>query len=619
MAFLLGVRLSILVAALLSFFGDAVLASPYSTPAQPAPSHNSSRVFDYVIVGAGPGGLIMANRLTEQPNVTVAVIEAGTWAETVVGNLTEVPGYDFTFAVKSPNATLTGVDWGFVTTPQQAIGGQVFRYPRGKALGGSTNLNAMAWGDSSRGTFAKWADEVGDDSWQYDNIKQYYRKAENFTPPDASTRLANATVSYNEALVHEGGPLDVSYSAYSYSWTTWLAVALEGIGIRNTDSFVTGELNGSAWQQHTINHTTGFRASADRGYLRPYLHRPNLVVFDKTLAERVLFDGKRAIGVEVTTANSTYTLNATREVIVSGGVFQSPQLLQVSGVGPAALLEAHGIPVVADRPGVGQNLDDQILVGVSYRVNVPTLSTLALGDNVAMDIELFNTNATGRLTSPGGEFVGYEKVPQELRANFSESTVKALSALPSDWPEIEYLTLPTYVGDFSGTFTPTDNYNYATLIGTLMSQTSRGNISISTPSMHSPPLINPNWLSTDADMEVSIAMFKRLRQAWNVPALAENLTIGEEYYPGPGVQTDEEIEGLIRRTVTPVSHAVATCKMGREGDEMAVVDSHGRVFGVENLRVVDASAFPFLPPGSAPQAAVYMLAEKIADDVKKGL
>ncbi|KAL9602708.1 MAG: hypothetical protein Q9219_001698 [cf. Caloplaca sp. 3 TL-2023] len=563
----------------------------------------------------------MASRLTEQSNVTVAVVEAGTWAENVVGNLTEVPGYDFTFDVKAENATITAVDWGFLTTPQQGITGQpILRYPRGKALGGSTNLNAMAWGESSRGVFAKWADEVGDDSWQYDNVHKYYNKATNFTPPDLSTRWANATPTYDPALIVTGGPLDVSYGAYAYSWTTWLAVALDGIGIKNTNSFITGELNGSAWQQHTINHTTGFRASADRGYLRPFLHRPNLVVIDSTLGERVLFDAdKRATGIEVTTANVTYTLNATREVIVSGGVFQSPQLLQVSGVGPAALLESHGIPVVADRPGVGQNLDDQILFGVSYRVNVPTLSTIGSPDYTAGDVELFNTNATGRLTSPGGEYVGYEKVPQELRSGFSPDTVKALDALPSDWPEIEYLTLPAFVGDFSGTPPPEDGYDYATLIGTLLSQTSRGNVSISSARMSDPPLINPNWLTTQADIEVSVAMFKRLRQAWAVPALAANLTIGEEYYPGPSVQTDAEIEALIRRTMTPVSHASATCKMGKEGDQMAVVDSHGKVFGVRNLRVVDASAFPFLPPGSAPQAAVYMLAEKIADDVKNGL
>lgn len=194
----------------------------------------------------------------------------------------------------------------------------------------------------------------------------------------------------------------------------------------------------------------------------------------------------------------------------------------------------------------------------------------------------------------------------------------ALAGFPEDWPEIEYLTLPLFVGNLQTTPPPTDGFNYATILATLMAPTSRGNISITSPRMSDQPLINPNWLTTQSDIEVSIAMFKRLRQAWTVPALAANLTIGDEYYPGPSVQTDQEIERQIRSSMIPVSHASATCKMGKADDALAVVDSHGKVYGVKNLRVVDASAFPFLVPGTAPQAAVYMLAEKIADDVKNG-
>lgn len=273
----------------------------------------------------------------------------------------------------------------------------------------------MAWGDSCRDAFEKWAEEVGDQAYLYENVAKYYRKAMNFNPRDLSTRLANATPLYNPALLSEGGPLDVSYSAYLYSWTTWLAVALQGLGIKNTDSFIKGELNGSAWQMHTINHTTGFRASADRAYLQPYLHRPNLMVFDKTLGERIVFDStKRAVGVAVATVNSSFILDATHEIIVAGGVFQSPQLLQVSGIGPADLLQEHDLPVVANHSGVGQNLNEQILIGVSYRVNIPTLSTLDTAENAAVEVEQFITYATGRLTSPGGEYVGFEKVPTEV-------------------------------------------------------------------------------------------------------------------------------------------------------------------------------------------------------------
>ena len=281
----------------------------------------------------------------------------------------------------------------------------------------------MAWEESSKGAHDKWANDVGDPSWRYENIARFYKKAMNFTPPK-DTRLANATPSYNPALVGTGGPLDVTYPAYAYSFTTWVGVALEGIGIEKTDSFVNGALNGSAWHMSTVNPTNGFRASADRAYLRPYRQRPNLAVFNGTLAEQIIFDhDKVATGVRVTFGNQSAILTARREVIVSGGVFQSPQLLQVSGVGPAALLEKHGIPVIVDRPGVGQNLDDQVAIGIGYRVKVPTLSTLESGDNPAREVEEFRTNATGRLTNPGGEYGGFEKVPQHLRSKFSNSTL----------------------------------------------------------------------------------------------------------------------------------------------------------------------------------------------------
>jgi choline dehydrogenase len=281
----------------------------------------------------------------------------------------------------------------------------------------------MAWGDSCVGAFQKWADDVGDQTFTFDIVSNYYRKAMNFTPPDLETRIANATPSFNPALVVQGGPLDVTYPAYAYSWTSWLAIALESVGVLNTDSFINGALNGSAWHMNTVNHTTGTRASAATAYLRPFLQRPNLAVFNGTLGERIIFDdNKTATGVLVTRGDTSFNLTANREVILSGGVFQSPQLLQVSGVGPAALLQEHGIPVVADRPGVGQNLNDQIFFGIAYRVKVPTLSTIAIGDQVAIDIELFNNNATGRLTNPGGEYGGFEKLPTDLRSNFSTET-----------------------------------------------------------------------------------------------------------------------------------------------------------------------------------------------------
>lgn len=294
----------------------------------------------------------------------------------------------------------------------------------------------MAWATTSRGALDRWAAEVGDDSWKYDHAVKYYQKAMNFEPPTPGARFANATPAYNPDLVATGGPLAVTYSNYAFSWTTWVAVAMKGIGIPNTDSFINGALNGSAYNQNTINHKTGDRASADRAYLRPYLHRSNLFVFDNTLAEKIMFNGVKATGVKIRSANQNKTLTARREVIVSGGVFQSPQLLMVSGVGPASLLARHNIKVVADRPGVGQNLDDQWAVGIGYRVNIETASTLALPANADNNVRLFQHNQTGPLTSAGGEYAGYEKIPDALRSNFSDSAKKG------DFPHDPFFVCP---------------------------------------------------------------------------------------------------------------------------------------------------------------------------------
>ena len=385
---------------------------------------NQTLTFDYVIVGAGPGGLVMANRLSEDENINIAVVEAGTWSEDVVGNLTQVPGYNLVFDNPNTESEPYAVDWGFTTVPQVGLQGAKTRYQRGKCLGGSSNLNAMAWSISSAGAFEAWADAVGDDSWGFDTVYKYYRKAMNFAPL-AETRRANATPEWREKDVATGGPLDVRYPAYAYSWSTWLATALNAVGVMQTDSFISGKLNGSAWQTNTINHTTSARASADTAYLRPFLQRANLHIFQQTLAEKIIFNGnKTATGVFVTdnTNNSTYTLSASREVIVSAGAFQSPQLLQVSGVGPKNVLDARNIPVVADRPGVGQNLQDQFFFGIAYRVNLPTPVTIGGAPEAIAAARKFNKKATGPLSNPGGEYAGFEKLPEHLRGGFSELT-----------------------------------------------------------------------------------------------------------------------------------------------------------------------------------------------------
>lgn len=578
---------------------------------------HASNTFDYVVVGGGTAGLVVANRLSANPSVRVAVIEAGTFYEIATGNASQIPIDDTLYNGKNPSDT-GPIDWDFTTTPQAGMNNQVVHFARGKTLGGCSALNYMAYARTTVGAFEKWADDVGDTSWTYENVSDFYYKSTNFTPPDESKRIANSTPEYDTSTLGTGGPLKVTFANYAQGWSTWIAKAMPQVGIPSINGFTSGKLMGSSWLVSTINHTTGDRDSSETAFLRPFLGRTNLVVYTDTLAERILFDGQTAKGVQVSSGNNSYTISATKEVILSAGTFQSPQLLQVSGVGPADLLKEHGIDIVADRPGVGQGMNDHISFGISYRVNVQTDSALLYGHAMQEAIEEFDNEQNGLLSSPGGDFGGYEKLPLDIRSNFSKQALQQLSTFPADWPEIEWFTLPAYAGNAQapGAATPQDGFQYATLLAIGVAPLSRGNISISSPSMHDQPLINPNWLTADTDIETAIGGFKRTRQILAAPVM-KGVLIGPEYVPGPNVTTDDQILQYIRSVFNTLYHPSSTCKMGKRDDKLAVVDSRARVYGTKNLRVVDASAFPFLPPG-LPQAAVYMLAEKISAYIING-
>lgn len=302
-------------------------------------------------------------------------------------------------------------------------------------------------------------------------------------------------------------------------------------------------------------------------------------------------------------------------MIVSAGVFQSPQLLMVSGIGPRRILESLGVPALHDLPGVGQNLWDQIYYGTPFRVNVPTNSAgLNSPSLTAAAVRAYLDSASGPLSVSGPGVLGFERLPAIIRSSLSTSTQAALNnSFPADWPDLEFLPASGVLGNQSdySIQDPRDGYNYATVATALVAPLSRGNISISSTSMLDPPLINPNWLTDPADVEVAVAGFKRQRQVWDHMS---NLTLGQEQFPGPSVQSDADILEFIRENLAPVWHAAATCKMGKPTDDMAVVDTSMKVYGVQGLRVVDASSFPFLPPGH-PQATIYALAEKIASEI----
>ena len=474
------------------------------------------------------------------------------------------------------------------------------------------------------GSSEKWATETGDDAYTFSNLLPFYKKSVNLTAH--SVAYPNSSnVQDPSAFSATGGPLQVSFGGYDDPWGTWAQVGLQAIGQASIDGFQSGNLIGSAYTYSTINPTTATRSSSETSFLQAALKNTSLKVYNNTLALKILFDKITATGVLVApegvsgSNGSSYTLSAQKEVILSAGVFQSPQLLMVSGIGPRRTLRGLGIPIVKSLPGVGRNLWDHVYWATAYPVNVITNSaSFNSPAAAAAAVETYQTKKTGPLTIGGVEVVGWEKLPQQYRSQLSPAAKLALDyTFPADWPDLEFLPISGVAGyqrNFA-TEDPADGYNYATMSTALVSPLSRGNVTINSTSMSDPPLINPNYLSHPADIEMAIAAFKRQRQFW---ANVSEITVGPEKIPGMSVQTDAEILEFIKEALAPVWHAAATCKMGPRSDCMAVVGSDMKVHGVKRLRVVDASSFPFLPPGH-PQATIYALAEKLASEILAGL
>lgn len=286
----------------------------------------------------------------------------------------------------------------------------------------------MNYGQTGKGAHQRWADVVDDQSYTYENMLQYYHKAMNYTEPKAGARSANATAlaQLNAADAAIRGTLPITFGAYVQSWSTWVALGLEAIGIPQVYAFVDGNGLGWSWNLYTIESPEITRVTSETAYLDPVLGRSNLQVFDYTFARRIIFDDdKTATGVEVTSTstNCSYTISADKEVILSAGVFQSPHLLLVSGVGPKAVLEQYDIGVVADRPGVGQNMQEATTIAAMYQVDLITLTRVRQDPDYSAEItEQYITNRTGPLTSPGGDLYAQEKIPEEFRTGFSSDT-----------------------------------------------------------------------------------------------------------------------------------------------------------------------------------------------------
>ncbi|KAI0004735.1 putative glucose-methanol-choline oxidoreductase [Xylariaceae sp. FL0662B] len=552
--------------------------------------------YDYVVVGGGTAGLAIATRLVQQNVGTVAVIEAGTFYETSNGNISQVPATGVVFSGKGPHDFQPLIDWGYMTTPQAGGFNQSLHYARGKTFGGSSARNFMVYQRGTEGSHKLWSDIVGSRDYTWENFLPFFKKSVNFTGPNMAFRFTNSTPEYSiESISEKNGPLSVTFSHYAQAFGTWATEGLKQIGIPVIQGFLGGRLLGQSYSTFTINADTMIRDSSETSFLREGLGNSAYKLHPLAMANKVLFDeNKKATGVIVETEGIEYVLSARKE---GAGVFGSPQLLMVSGVGPAATLDSLNIPVIADRPGVGQGMQDHVFYGISYRVNAPTISSLQIPSFAAEQAKLYE-NAAGMYASPNTDVLAWEKIPRSLRHTWSNKTRSTLDTYPADWPEVEYIAISSYLGSQinSRSSDPNDGFNYATLAIALVAPRSRGTITIKSPDAKIAPVINPNWLTDRADVDVAVAAFKRGREFFKTPAM-QSFVIGGEYFPGMNVTTDDQIEQFIRKSFNTIWHAACTCAMGKTDDIKAVVDAQARVIGVKGLRVVDASAFPLLPPG----------------------
>ncbi|KKK22281.1 hypothetical protein AOCH_000141 [Aspergillus ochraceoroseus] len=571
--------------------------------------------FDYVIVGGGTAGLALAHRLSEDGSNSVAVVEAGGFHEIEAGNATDVPMYLFNYFFDNGHVKNPLFDWYQYTEAQPGLANRKMFYMQGKTLGGSTARGAMLYHRGSKGAYQMWADQVGDDAYTWDNWLPFFKKSVHFSGPATNPRPTNATTlndfSVFASSASEGGPVQVAYPYWTNAISSWVDKALQKMGFPEVQGFSNGELLGRSYITHTINPKTRRRDTASTSYLRAALLKSdNLNIITHTLVKKILFnEEKRATGVVIDTGGFEWQIGAKKEVILSAGVMRSPQLLMVSGIGPKATLEKLDIPVLSDLEGVGKNMQDTIILGPTNPVKVESHSQL-MGSKETLPRSIFeyNTFRTGLLTNPGQDYFAFEKhQPGSLSAKTATDIEKAF---PADWPTFSYIAL-------DDTFVPQyDGKNYFSMSAALMTTFSRGTVTINTTNTANNPVVDPRWLDDPRDKEMAVAAFRRCREIVASETMQEVID-GTELLPGFQYQTDEEILNYIAETSDAYYAGVGTCAMGKPDDPKTVIDSKAQVLGVQGLRVVDASSFPFAIDGQ-PMGTVYALAEKIAADILTG-